>query len=131
MIILSLLIFATAPFLYLPVTMAWQLAAVRFYHGFATAIFIPVANAAIIERYPKQRGERVSIFSSATVIGRSIAPFLGGALIYATNFASVYLAVGVNAIIALAIGLVLFKRSENIETMGYADNDRKLSLIHI
>lgn len=37
----SLLFFATAPFLYLFVTNVYELAAVRFYHGFATGIFTP------------------------------------------------------------------------------------------
>ena len=46
-LICSLLIFASAPFLYLLVTEPTQLGAVRFYHGFATAAFGPVAMAAI------------------------------------------------------------------------------------
>jgi len=105
-ILFSLVIFATAPFLYLPVRKAWQLIAVRFYHGFATAIFVPVASAAIAERYPGRRGERISAFSSATRVGRGVAPFLGGAILYVTaSFRSVYLAVGVSALAALLVWL--------------------------
>jgi MFS family permease len=103
-IMASLLVFASAPFLYLLVSAAWQLALVRFYHGFATAVFGPVANAVIAERYPAQRGERISTFSSATIVGRSVAPFLGGAILYVANFRSVYLAVGIAAVTALLIG---------------------------
>ncbi len=103
-ILASLMIFASAPFLYLFINAAWQLALVRFYHGFATAIFGPVANAVIAERYPAQRGERISTFSSATIVGRSIAPFLGGSILYVANFRSVYLAVGLAAVTALLIG---------------------------
>ena len=44
-------VFASAPFLYLLVTVWWQLIIVRFYHGFATAIFVPVAEAAIAEAF--------------------------------------------------------------------------------
>jgi DHA1 family multidrug resistance protein-like MFS transporter len=40
----ALVIFATAPFLYLLVTDVTQLILVRFYHGFATAIFGTVAK---------------------------------------------------------------------------------------
>ena len=40
-------VFASAPFLYLGVNSWWTLALVRFYHGFATAIFVPVAEASI------------------------------------------------------------------------------------
>lgn len=39
----SLLIFASAPFLYLLVQTPLELGAVRFYHGFANAAFCPVA----------------------------------------------------------------------------------------
>ena len=52
----------------------------RFYHGFATAMFVPVAEAAIAERFSAKRGERMAAFNSATYIGRGIAPFLGGDL---------------------------------------------------
>ena len=44
-IVASLVVFATAPFRDLLVTDAWQLMAVRFYHGFATAIFNTAATA--------------------------------------------------------------------------------------
>ena len=47
MLLFATFVFATAPFLYLFVTVWWQLAFVRFYHGFATAIFVPVAEATI------------------------------------------------------------------------------------
>jgi len=108
-VVFSLCIFATAPFIYLFVTAPWQLVIVRFYHGFATAIFGPVVNAAIAERYPKRKGERISTFSSATLIGRGIAPFLGGSILYLANFISVYLAVGISAIIALFVGIFFVK----------------------
>ena len=74
-LLLSTFIFASAPFMYLFVTNWWQLALVRFYHGFATAIFVPVAEATIAEQYPTKRGERISDFNSATYVGRGIAPF--------------------------------------------------------
>ncbi|MCK4669165.1 MFS transporter, partial [Candidatus Bathyarchaeota archaeon] len=70
-------VFASAPFLYLLITVWWQLILVRFYHGFATAIFVPVVQASIVELFPTKRGERISLFSSATYVGRGIAPFLG------------------------------------------------------
>ncbi|MBU0910732.1 MAG: MFS transporter, partial [Proteobacteria bacterium] len=40
LIMVAAIIFASAPFGYLLVTTVWQLALVRFYHGFATAIFV-------------------------------------------------------------------------------------------
>src|SRR5688572_14567923 len=106
-IIVSLVVFATAPFLYLLVTESWQLRAVRFYHGFATAIFNTVATAALAAQYPERRAAVLSTYSSITIVGRSIAPFLGGFLISVANFHSVYWACAISGVIALAVGLML------------------------
>jgi MFS family permease len=103
----SLVVFASAPFLYLMVSEVWQLMAVRFYHGFATAIFGTVASAAIAERYTTGRAARLSTFSSVTIVGRSIAPFLGGLLISLASFDAVYIACAISGVLALATGLLL------------------------
>lgn len=111
LLLLSCLIFASAPFLYLFVTEPWQLIPIRFYHGFATAIFGPVALAYVAELHPKKKGERMGLYSSATVIGRSIAPFLGGALIGIASFGfvGVYLACAIAGIIATILLVVGFR----------------------
>jgi len=108
-LLLSGIIFASAPFLYLLVALPWQLIIVRFYHGFATAIFVPVANAAIAESFPKRRGEKISIFSSVTVVGRSVAPFLGGYILFATisNYHKLYASVGIVGVTALLVAMTL------------------------
>jgi len=103
----SLVVFASAPFLYLLVSEIWQLMAVRFYHGFATAIFGTVASAAIAERYTAGRAARLSTFSSITIVGRSVAPFLGGLLISLASFDAVYVACAISGVLALATGLLL------------------------
>ena len=103
----SLVVFATAPFLYLLIDTAWQLMAVRFYHGFATAIFGTVASAAIAERYTADRAARLSTYSSVTIVGRSIAPFLGGTLISLASYDAVYIACAISGVLALAVGLLL------------------------
>ncbi|ODU04780.1 MAG: MFS transporter [Thiobacillus sp. SCN 63-1177] len=107
LLLASLVVFATAPFLYLLVSTAGQLMAVRFYHGFATAIFGTVATAAIAERYTTERAARLSTYSSVTIVGRSIAPFLGGSLISLASFHAVYLACAVSGVLALGAGLLL------------------------
>jgi MFS family permease len=101
-------VFASAPFLYLGVNSWWTLALVRFYHGFATAIFMPVAEASIAILFPTKRGERISLFNSATAVGRALAPFLGGYLLFATNssFFTLYVAVGIAGITAFAVALL-------------------------
>jgi MFS family permease len=106
-IVASLVVFATAPFLYLLVSGAWQLMAVRFYHGFATAIFGTVASAAIAERFPQRRAAMLSTFSSVTIVGRSVAPFLGGFLISMASFHSVFIACAISGVLAFAVCLLL------------------------
>jgi MFS family permease len=111
MLLFSAFIFASAPFFYLLVNNWWQLAIVRFYHGFATAIFVPVAEATVAEQSPANKGERISAFNSATYVGRGIAPFLGGAILFITNygFHTLYFAVGVAGVTAFIICLLLSK----------------------
>lgn len=80
-LILSGSVFLSAPLLYLMVSNPWLLIPVRFFHGLATAILGPVASAAIAEAYDKNKGEKLGAYSSATLIGRTIAPIAGGAII--------------------------------------------------
>jgi MFS family permease len=100
-------VFASAPFLYLFITVWWHLILIRFYHGFATAIFVPVAEASIAELFPSKRGERISLFSSATYVGRLSAPVLGGFILNATaqNYYILYSACAVAGVTALIMAL--------------------------
>jgi len=114
-------VFATAPFLYLLATTWWHLALVRFYHGFATAIFVPVTNAFVVEIFPTKKGERISLFSSVTTMGRNLAPLLGGYILLVTNygFHELYLAVGLSGSVALLTASLFLKgRSQNANGDG-------------
>lgn len=106
-------IFATAPFLYLLVNDPVSLMIVRFYHGFATAIFGTVATAAIVDIFPLEKGARLSFYSAATIVGRGAAPFIGGAIILITNnnYRDVYWAVGLAGISALVALMALYGRT--------------------
>lgn len=106
----SMFVFATAPFLYLLSVNTWQLSLVRFYHGLATAVFTPIAMALVADIFQTQRGERLGWFSTATLIGRSMAPMVGGsvlgvaALHPAMGFKVVYVICGAAGISALVAG---------------------------
>ncbi len=123
-LLFSAFVFASAPFLYLFVTTWWQLALIRFYHGFATAIFVPVTEAAVAELYPTRRGERISILNSATGLGRMVAPTIGGAIlaVFATpqgsiireGFATLYLAVALAGCTAFVLTFVLLTEKRKI-----------------
>lgn len=127
------LIFASAPFLYLLITAWWHLILVRFYHGFATAIFVPVAEASIAELFPAKRGERISLFSSATYVGRLIAPALGGYILFITakNFHVLYLAVGVAGVTAIIMALpILIERKQPTTTQQREAKETVEKLFH-
>ena len=122
-------VFASAPFLYLLITVWWQLILVRFYHGFATGIFVPVAEASVAELFPTKRGEHISLFSSATYVGRIIAPTLGGYLLLVTarNFHVLYSAVAVAGVTALIMALPFLaeKKRPTITQRGNAKRNIK------
>jgi len=80
LLVASGVVFLTAPLLYLLVFDPLWLIPVRFFHGMATAILGPVIAAMIAERFPENTGEMLGQYSSATLIGRSLAPLAGGAI---------------------------------------------------
>jgi len=106
-ILIAAIVFASAPFLYLLVTQPWHLVLVRIYHGLATAILGPVAMAAVADTFDEKRGERMGWYSSATMVGRSLAPLVGGALIFGEDFHWVYIATGIIGTFSLAAALTL------------------------
>ncbi|MBI4304011.1 MAG: MFS transporter [Chloroflexi bacterium] len=106
-ILVAAIVFATAPFLYLLITLPWQLVLVRIYHGLATAILGPVAMASVADTFEQGRGERMGWYSSATMVGRFLGPFVGGILIFGENFRWVYLADGFAGVLALVAAIRL------------------------
>ncbi len=85
----------------------WHLVLVRVYHGLATAILGPVARAAVADTFDSGRGEKMGWYSSVTMVGRFMAPFVGGALIFGNDFRWVYLVTGIVGVLALMAALRL------------------------
>lgn len=112
-ILLSMVVFASAPFLYLLVRAPWHLVLVRVYHGLATAILGPVAMAVVADTFQQGRGERMAWYSSATMVGRFLAPTVGGLLIFGDDFRFVYLGCGLAGTLALLAALRLPGRGES------------------
>ncbi len=77
----GLLFFAFVPFAYLWVDTYHILLIVRFFHGFATAIYGPVIMAVVVDTAGDKRGEMLSWFSSITIIGNLVGAPLGGLLL--------------------------------------------------
>ncbi len=127
-LLFSALVFASAPFLYLFVATWWQLALVRFYHGFATAIFVPVTEATVAELFPAKRGERISILNSVTGIGRMAAPVIGGSIlafytlsngvIATEGFRTLYLAAGIAGLTAFMSAFLMRGGTEHLTAVS-------------
>jgi MFS transporter, DHA1 family, multidrug resistance protein len=88
LLLIAAIVFLTAPLLYLLVSNPFWLIPIRFFHGVATAILGPVASAYVVSVYPDSKGEKLGLYSSATLVGRTLAPLLGGAIISGFLFLS-------------------------------------------
>lgn len=75
---IGLAVFAFVPFAYLFVSSYEALLVVRFFHGFATAIYGPVAMAVVVSAARDKRAEMLAWFSSITIIGNLVGAPLGG-----------------------------------------------------
>lgn len=95
------LVKATGPFLYLAVFSWPQLLAVRFYHGLATAVYAPPASALVAKVYPKERGNRLGLYSAAENAGVVLGPVLGGAVLTLVSFSGAFVVSGVIGVLAL------------------------------
>ncbi len=78
---LGLACFAFVPFAYLWVNSYHTLVVVRFFHGFATAVYGPVAMAVVADLAETRRAEMLSWFSAVTIIGNLLGAPLGGFLL--------------------------------------------------
>ncbi|MBI4286835.1 MAG: MFS transporter, partial [Chloroflexi bacterium] len=85
MLLLGAIFFAFPPFLYLLVKEPYTLLALRFLHGLATAIFSPVASAAVADLFSEERGEKLGWFGSASEVGSAFGPLLGGFMLAAVT----------------------------------------------
>lgn len=100
--------FAVPPFFYPFVENAASLLALRFVHGFATAIFSPVASAYVAGLGEARRGSRLGWFSSVNDVGATAGPLIGGLALYATaSFAASYLLIGLIGVLALGAALLV------------------------
>jgi len=81
LLLASSVILLLCPLFYLAVDSPLWLIPVRFFHGIATAILGPVASVMIVEKYASTKGEKLGLYSSSTLVGRAMAPLLGGYII--------------------------------------------------
>jgi MFS transporter, DHA1 family, multidrug resistance protein len=124
MMLLGAFFFAGPPFLYPLVTEPVSLLLLRFLHGFATAIFSPVASAYVADLFQKGRGEKLGWFASANDVGATLGPLIGGFILFATgNYSNTYLVVGALGILPLL--MVLRLPSEERRTVPASANPER------
>jgi len=111
-------IFLIAPLLYLFIDQPLWMIPIRFFHGTATAILGPVISAIIVERFFDRKGEMLGKYASSTLIGRTLAPLVGGIIlsVFATfpglfRFQLVYAAAALAAVPVFV--MTLFYQEKN------------------
>ncbi len=110
LLVIGLVIYTVAPLFYLMVTSPLQLILVRGIHGLASASFIPVANALVVEISPLQRrGEALGWFTGATMMGFVVGPITGGFLLHSYGFDATFYACSLTSLLALLIILPWLK----------------------
>ncbi len=119
-LLIGIFVFALTPFVYYLINSYWQLVGIRFIHGLATSIYGPVAMAMIIDVAGNQKGGKLSLFSSITIIGNLLGAPLGGFILYQLSsngqytleqFHFTYMICGILGLISLFFTLTQFKRS--------------------
>ena len=119
--LIGLVFFAFVPFAYLLIDNYAQLVAVRFMHGFATAVYGPVAMAVVADIAGERKGELLSWFSSVGIIGGLLGAPLGGLILSLSatggryepwTFQLVYVVCGVSGVTALALAIRTLLRDE-------------------
>ncbi|MBI4220377.1 MAG: MFS transporter, partial [Chloroflexi bacterium] len=113
MLLLGAFFFAAPPFFYLLVSNPYSLLGLRFVHGLATAIFSPVASAAVADLFQRDRGEKLGWFASANEFGSAFGPLLGGVILALSpaaglfRFQLTYLIVGAIGAVTFVLALLL------------------------
>lgn len=121
LLITSGIVFLIAPLLYIAVVNPLWLIPIRFFHGTATAILGPVIPAIIADRFPDTKGEKIGLYSSATLIGRALAPMAGGIILTLfltapanSRFYNVYICAAIAAVPVLFLLLLTEKDDHSL-----------------
>jgi DHA1 family multidrug resistance protein-like MFS transporter len=126
-LLLGLTAFAVVPLAYLWVSSFEFLVVVRFFHGFATAIYGPVVMAVVVSVAGGRRAELLSWFSSVTILGNLVGAPLGGLLLSLLSDSSgprlehfhiVYGIVAAFGMASLLLALVILPRADEATITG-------------
>jgi len=126
-LLLGLTVFAVVPIAYLWVSSFELLVVVRFFHGFATAIYGPVVMAVVVSVAGGRRAELLSWFSSVTIVGNLVGAPLGGLLLSLLggdsgprleHFHVVYGIVAASGMASLLLALMILPPADEVTSSG-------------
>lgn len=115
----GLCFFAFIPFAYFLIHSYSALLIVRFLHGFATAVYGPVAMAVVADVAGERKGEMLSWFSSVAIIGTLAGAPVGGFILSvmsggttAATFNTVFGIVAATGVFSLLLGFKILLKEE-------------------
>ena len=104
----GLLLYTIISLLYIAANSVWTLTLVRFIHGFASAMVIPITMAYVGETAKEgKEGRRMGMFNIAFFLGMGSGPLIGGILHDTYGFNSVFIAMAVLTGISFLLTLFL------------------------
>jgi MFS transporter, DHA1 family, multidrug resistance protein len=107
LIITGLCMYSLISFLYTLAGSVYEITALRFIHGIASAMVLPVAIAYISEVAPTgEEGRFVGSFASSVSLGMSLGPFIGGVISDMFTMDAVFHAMTLLSLAALATVLI-------------------------
>ncbi len=96
LLLAGLVLYIFCPLLYLVVSDPIQLLLVRAFHGLASAAFIPVVHALVVDMAPvERRGEAMGWYTASTQLSFIAGPLIGGFILNYVGFDAVFYSCGV------------------------------------
>jgi len=116
----GVLAFAIPPFFYPFVSDLSTLGMLRLVHGFATAMFTPLALAMVGEWFAQKRGEAFGWYTSATQGGGLFGPMIGGAIVYQYGFTPAFLLAGMFGMLAVCFFWLIPQESSAVPVSDHS-----------